>query len=119
MTILKYWGVLSLIPFFCFRLFAVPVNLRVAFWICWFFCLVVMWAYDQYSPSNLGKRAVRQRWKRERQQSIEIPSELLRMLYGDRETAHRLLSAVQQANRGKSARWCAEKVIHDLERDRM
>lgn len=43
---------------------------------------------------------------------------LIGTLQGDRQGAMRLISQVRMKNPGKSAHWCVEKVIYDLERDR-
>jgi len=42
----------------------------------------------------------------------------LELLAGSRETARRLVIAVARANPKRSTRWCQEKAIGDLERDR-
>ena len=44
--------------------------------------------------------------------------ELLRLLYGDKQTAIRLIQHVRSRNPQKSFKWCVEKVITDLEYDR-
>lgn len=50
--------------------------------------------------------------------SGETERKLLRLLNGDRRTANRLVANMQMKNPDKSAQWCWEKVIFDLQRDR-
>ena len=47
-----------------------------------------------------------------------LQKRLVVLLNGDRNTANRLMNAVKDRNPSKSAQWCAEKVIFDLQRDR-
>lgn len=42
----------------------------------------------------------------------------LELLAGSRETARRLVAATARNNPKRSTRWCQEKAIADLERDR-
>ncbi|MEQ9671308.1 hypothetical protein [Coleofasciculus sp. G2-EDA-02] len=42
----------------------------------------------------------------------------LELLAGSKETARRLVIAVARGNPKKNTRWCQEKAIADLERDR-
>lgn len=43
---------------------------------------------------------------------------ILQMLNGDKDALKRLVDRVSQANPGRSAQWCLDKVQWDLERDR-
>ena len=43
---------------------------------------------------------------------------LIQMLHGDREAVERLIESVRVRQPGKPECWYAEKVLHDLERDR-
>jgi hypothetical protein len=47
-----------------------------------------------------------------------LQHKLLRQLQGDRAAANRLLAHTKLKYPDRSASWCAEKVIYDLERDR-
>jgi hypothetical protein len=47
-----------------------------------------------------------------------VPHQLLILLNFDVSTAERLINHAKLKYTGKSDRWYAEKVIHDLERDR-
>lgn len=47
-----------------------------------------------------------------------LEKEIIMLLNGDRKTATRLIKSQRRANRDRSYRWCLEKVIRDLERDR-
>ncbi|MFQ4139624.1 hypothetical protein PGN35_025270 [Nodosilinea sp. PGN35] len=53
--------------------------------------------------------------------ALEVPTALLtkldRYTY-DRETSNRLVMKVAHDNPGKDGRWCAEKALWDIERDR-
>ena len=44
--------------------------------------------------------------------------QIMRRFHGDWETADRLVSQVKKSNPHRSIKWCIEKVIYDLERDR-
>lgn len=44
--------------------------------------------------------------------------ELLRLVNGHRPTALRLVAKIQEYHPGRSAQWCWEKAIYDLQRDR-
>lgn len=47
-----------------------------------------------------------------------LEKKLVMLLNGDRVTANRLIQSQRRVNRDRSYRWCLEKVIRDLERDR-
>lgn len=112
-------GIISLLIVISVKLLAVPQELRIAIYLIWGLCLFLFWVFDQYSPSQLGKRAIDQRWKRERHRhQAKAPREVLRLVGGDAEVALRLLRAAQEQYPGKGYKWCVEKVIRDLERDR-
>lgn len=53
-----------------------------------------------------------------RGKSAKVPPELMRLLQGDREVAESLIESVRYCNPNRSYKWCCEKVIHDLLRDR-
>lgn len=71
-------------------------------------------------------RAVKQASKQQRTlprympESVDhrLQADLLVLVGGNRGTANRLLSQVKSTNPGRTAGWCFEKAIHDLERDR-
>lgn len=44
--------------------------------------------------------------------------QLIRLLRGDRAAAQRLVAHIQEKNPDRSERWCWEKAIYDIERDR-
>jgi hypothetical protein len=50
--------------------------------------------------------------------SAATKSKLVRLVQGDRELAARLVSFARAGNPDKTEKWCWEKAIHDLERDR-
>ncbi|WP_460202240.1 hypothetical protein [Scytonema sp. NUACC21] len=50
--------------------------------------------------------------------SRKLQKELLLLLHGDREAAHRLLTQAMLKHPNKTANWYFEKVIYDLERHR-
>ncbi|MEM0981696.1 MAG: hypothetical protein AAGH78_15665 [Cyanobacteria bacterium P01_H01_bin.58] len=63
------------------------------------------------SPSRGGSRSAQKR----------IPSRLLRdldKLTRDRRVSERLIERIEFNNPGRSKRWCVEKAIYDLQRDR-
>ena len=48
-----------------------------------------------------------------------LEKKLIRLLHGDKATAYRLLENARIKYKDKSENWYLEKVIHDLERDRL
>jgi hypothetical protein len=49
----------------------------------------------------------------------KLRKKLLRLLHNDRSTANRLIAGASISHPGRSVNWLAEKVIYDLERDRL
>lgn len=48
----------------------------------------------------------------------KLNKDILILLGGDQKAALRLLKNARKNNPGKSHKWCQEKIIRDLERDR-
>jgi hypothetical protein len=49
----------------------------------------------------------------------KLRKKLLRLLHNDRSTANRLIAGANISHPDRSVNWLAEKVIYDLERDRL
>jgi hypothetical protein len=49
----------------------------------------------------------------------KLRKKLLRLLHNDRSTANRLIAGASISHPDRSVNWLAEKVIYDLERDRL
>lgn len=52
---------------------------------------------------------------------VEVPPVLIMKLdrwTGDRDISNRLVRNVEERNPGRDGRWCAEKALWDIERDR-
>jgi hypothetical protein len=49
----------------------------------------------------------------------KLRKKLLRLLHNDRSTANRLIASASISHPDRSVNWLAEKVIYDLERDRL
>jgi hypothetical protein len=67
---------------------------------------------DYFVPSQKPKLAVKQR-----SPSRDYPR-LISLLRGDNATADRLLQSLLDSYPDKSERWCYEKAVFDLSRDR-
>lgn len=87
------------------------------------FAIVVIWAAVAWlrrrSPSSLSRSPSRS--SRALSSSgirRQTERELLRLVNGHRPTALRLVAKVQEYHPGRSAQWCWEKAIYDLQRDR-
>jgi hypothetical protein len=80
--------------------------------------LCLLWlAWQQRNQTNPGRRGSKNNHNfRPRQHQIE--RKLLKLLGGDRKTAHRLIQQSRRRYPDKSADWHWEKAIYDLERDR-
>lgn len=87
------------------------------------FAIVVIWAAVTWlrrrSPSSLS-RSPRRSSRALSSSGIrrQTERELLRLVNGHRPTALRLVAKVQEYHPGRSAQWCWEKAIYDLQRDR-
>lgn len=49
----------------------------------------------------------------------KLRKKLLRLVHNDRSTANRLIAGANISHPDRSVDWLAEKVIYDLERDRL
>jgi hypothetical protein len=79
----------------------------------------------QNPPPKVGipntPKAVLEQFRKQRPEqkaSAATKSKLVRLVQGDRELAARLVSFARAGNPDKTEKWCWEKAIHDLERDR-
>jgi hypothetical protein len=68
-----------------------------------------------------GRRLVPSRSGRMRSQNATVPDKLMRRLdrlTKDRRVSERLIERNAFNNPGRSKRWCVEKAIYDIQRDR-
>ena len=73
--------------------------------------------YGRKAQTKHRRRQVADRVSKQPSRNLQI--KLLRLLNGDRYTANRLIALAKTKNPDRSLDWWVEKVIFDLERDRM
>jgi hypothetical protein len=73
-------------------------------------------------PDSIDLKSLEKLRKRKTARPIAVnrgaPHEVLQLLRSDRAVANRLFAHVSSMNPGESEKWCWDKVVWDLERDR-
>lgn len=73
-------------------------------------------------PDSIGSKQLEKLRKAKKVRPIAVnrgaPHEVLQLLRNDRAVANRLFVHVSSMNPGESEKWCWDKVVWDLERDR-
>lgn len=69
-------------------------------------------------PASKSKRFSPPQSSKPSSDRINLEKRILTLLYGDKKVASRLVNSIQKKFPEKDRKWCLEKVISDLEKDR-
>lgn len=81
------------------------------------FAFYALWL-DQKKPRRSSPRRPVKRRRTASNHRPRLEGRLVELLGGDAQTAYRLVTSVKTSNPQRSDRWCIEKALYDLERDR-